>query len=126
IALEKAAAGGDERNAREPGQLLVPVERLLHQERHPALHPGEDGPLFPSLEGQREKAVLAHRPAGHLPRLVLVGRGLGGGGQVHAESRSSGSKRTLSRMSCTTAWMPSPVLQLVKTNGFPLRISRES
>src|SRR5262249_26145247 len=131
IALENAAARRDDEHARQVGHALVPVEGLLGQERRAMLDPGQDRAPVAALEAEGEMRALARRPRAALARLILVGGQLAGVAERrHARAGPAGltsrSKSTPWRTSSTRAGMPSPVLQLVNTNGRAPRISRES
>src|SRR5262245_61140856 len=146
VALQHAAGRGDHEEPCEVRQRRVRVQRALRQVRRTAIEVRKDGALAATFEAEPEQTGLADRAARHLRRLVPEGgelrprqaerlaRGPGGEhrrafGEAHYAGCPAGSSRSNSRsrrIRSTSAWMPSPVLQLVNRNGFSPRITRES
>jgi len=128
VALEHAARRRDDIHAGQPRQVLVPVQGLLDEQGRLPEQMREHRPVAAAGERHVQDAVLARRAAGHLRRLVSIGRELGGVEQAHGASPRAGSrsKSTLRLIRVTTSAIPSPVRQLVKTKGLSPRISVES
>jgi hypothetical protein len=128
VTLEHAARRRDDVHARQPGQVLVPVQSLLDEQRRLPVQMREHRTVAAAGKRHVQDAVLARRTAGHLLRFVLIGRQLGSVQQAHRAGSRTGStsKSTLRMIRATTSAIPSPVRQFVNTNGLCLRANLES
>ncbi len=145
VPLQHAPRRRDDEHARQLRHAFVPVQRPLHQVRHATVQPRQDAAVVAAFETEVQISGLANGTARHLRRFIPIRRELrrmqpeacitacGNGCQqrrcdwrIQAASLSLRSNRMSCRIRLTSSAMPSPVRQLVNTNGLPPRIRRES
>ena len=137
IAVHVGASRGQDVNARHLGHAFVEIELLLDDQRRMPVQVAHDRPAVAvELESQIEVSHFPRGADGHRLRLFEVGAHLFGCCEIHrgAPVRGSGtfslslsrSKSAIRRIRATSSPIPSPVMQLVNTNGLPGRISSES
>ena len=140
VSLQGAATGRDDHGVGHARQRLVPVQRLLYQQRRHPVEVGQDAAAVPQLEAEPQVAHLAghaHRhllrlagtPRSQFRRVVKRGDGIPEGVDVcqdHDASLMGTSNSAMSWIRCTSSGIPSPVLQLVKMKGLSPRMNFES
>src|SRR5215831_20239563 len=116
VALQHAARCGDDVDARQPGEVLVPVQRLLREQGRLPVQVREDGPVSPARKGHLQDTLFE------------IFRTAGGDSHRHHACTWGGRRsKSMSRlMSDRRPAIPSPVRQLVKTKGLSPRMSLES
>ena len=73
VSLQHAARIGDHEHTGQLGHRLIPVERLLHEQRRPAVEVHQHGLRAAAFEAEPQVAVFAGRAGGELRRLVEIG-----------------------------------------------------
>ncbi len=71
VALQDAAGGCDNKDARQVGQRFVPVQRLLYQKWGTTIQMRKHGALPAAFKTETQEGVLPHHTAGQLARLIL-------------------------------------------------------
>ena len=137
IAVHVGTSGREDVDARHLRHAFVEIEFLLDDQRGMAFQIAHDRPaVVVEFESQKKIPHLARSADGHRLRLFEVGTHLFGCCEIHrtAPVRDSEtfslllprSKSAIRRIRATSSSIPSPVMQLVNTNGLPGRISSES